>query len=292
MSAAQALRLPLDVDLSGFIDLLRRLQVPHRVSLEGEDQVLWVPQAQADDVRGLYQRFPDGQAEVQVPLTLEAEPQAPARGSLAEQARGTWMCSLILIVSLVVAIVTGLGDNLSTVRWLTFLGFQVQGDYLQFTSLAQGLAEGQWWRLISPIFLHFGFLHLSMNALWFWELGRRIEQRQGPWALLGLTLVFGLVSNLAQHLASGPTLFGGLSGVLFGLLGYLWLFQRLAPNDAFRLPRGTLASMLIWLLVCLSGVISALGLGAIANAAHVGGLLVGCLAGLLGGALARRRLSH
>ena len=64
MSAAQALRLPLDVDLSGFIDLLRRLQVPHRVSLEGEEQVLWVPQAQAEDVRDLYQRFPDRKSVV------------------------------------------------------------------------------------------------------------------------------------------------------------------------------------------------------------------------------------
>ena len=47
--------------------------------------------------------------------------------------------------------------------------------------------------------------------------------------------------------------------------------------------------MLIWLLVCLSGVIDTLGLGAIANAAHVGGLVAGCAAGLIGGALARLR---
>jgi GlpG protein len=50
-----------------------------------------------------------------------------------------------------------------------------------------------------------------------------------------------------------------------------------------------MAMMLIWLLVCLSGLITALGFGAIANGAHVGGLVVGCATGLLGGALARLR---
>ncbi|MNY74110.1 hypothetical protein D3C86_2130590 [compost metagenome] len=49
--------------------------------------------------------------------------------------------------------------------------------------------------------------------------------------------------------------------------------------------------MLIWLVLCMSGLVSMLGFGAIANAAHVGGLLVGCLTGLLGGALARRKLA-
>jgi len=139
--------------------------------------------------------------------------------------------------------------------------------------------------------LHFGVLHLAMNGLWYWELGKRIELRQGPWVLLSLTLLFSLVSNLAQHYVGGPSLFGGLSGVLYGLLGYVWLYQWLAPNPHYSLPKGVLVMMLIWLVVCLSGVISQLGFGQIANAAHVGGLLIGCLAGLLGGGLARRKLS-
>ncbi|MGV2836394.1 rhomboid family intramembrane serine protease, partial [Pseudomonas shirazensis] len=160
-----------------------------------------------------------------------------------------------------------------------------------FISLAQGLSDGQWWRLISPMLLHFGFLHLAMNGMWYWELGKRIELRQGPWLLLLLTLLFSLISNLAQHLVGGPSLFGGLSGVLYGLLGYVWLYQWLAPNPHYRLPKGVLVMMLIWLVVCLTGVVGQLGFGQIANAAHVGGLLIGCLTGLLGGALARRKLS-
>lgn len=289
MNVIEVLRLPLAVDLSGFVGLLRRLQVPHRVVEEGQEQVLWAPPNLAEDVRQLYQRYPEGNDQIELPA--EAQANLPQRPSLAEQARACKVTAGVLLLCVVVAGLTGLGDNLSTIGWFTFLDFRVQGEYLYFTSLAQGLAEGQWWRLVSPMLLHFGVLHLAMNGLWYWELGKHIELRQGPWVLLSLTLLFSLVSNLAQHYVGGPSLFGGLSGVLYGLLGYVWLYQWLAPNPHYSLPKGVLVMMLIWLVVCLSGVISQLGFGQIANAAHVGGLLIGCLAGLLGGGLARRKLS-
>ncbi|MFV3405157.1 rhomboid family intramembrane serine protease [Pseudomonas sp. NY15463] len=287
MNVIEVLRLPVSVDLAGFVALLRRLQIPHRVVEEGEEQVLWVPPAVAEDVLELYRRYPEGSDEIQL-----AQPVAePTRPSLKAQALACKVTAGVLLLCLLVAGVTNLGDNLATIGWFTFLPFQVQGEYLYFTGLTQSLEQGQWWRLVSPMLLHFGVLHLAMNGMWFWELGRRIELRQGPGMLLGLTLLFSLVSNLAQHLTSGPGLFGGLSGVLYGLLGHVWLYHWLAPNPLFKLPRGVLAMMLIWLLVCLSGVVGKLGFGEIANAAHVGGLLIGCLTGLLGGMIARRKLA-
>ncbi|MBA1196154.1 rhomboid family intramembrane serine protease [Pseudomonas plecoglossicida] len=289
MNVIEVLRLPLTVDLSGFVSLLRRLQVPHRVSEEGEEQVLWAPQALLEDVRQLYERYPEGNDQIELPAAAQAS--LPRQPSLAQQARACKVTAGVLLLCVVVAAITGLGDNLSTLSWFTFLDFRVQGEYLYFNSLAQGLSDGQWWRLVSPMLLHFGFLHLAMNGMWYWELGKRIELRQGPWLLLLLTLLFSLISNLAQHLVGGPSLFGGLSGVLYGLLGYVWLYQWLAPNPHYRLPKGVLVMMLIWLVVCLTGVVGQLGFGQIANAAHVGGLLIGCLTGLLGGALARRKLS-
>ena len=291
MNIIEVMRLPLSVDLSGFIHMLQRLQVPHRVSEEGDVQVLWAPDTLAEDVRELYQRYPQGNAELSAaPEPVEAGMAAKVP-SLAEQARACKVTTLTLLACFIVAGLTSLGDNFTTISWFTFLDFRVQGDYLYFTPLAETLDQGQWWRLVSPMLLHFGVLHLAMNSLWYWELGKRIELRQGPWMLLGLTLLFSLVSNLAQHYTSGPSLFGGLSGVLYGLLGHVWLFQWLAPNRYFNLPKGVLVMMLIWLVVCLTGVVGTLGLGQIANAAHVGGLLIGCLTGLLGGALARRKLS-
>lgn len=285
MSAIEALRRPLREDLSGFVGLLRRLQVPHRVSEERDAQVLWVPaEPLAEQVRALYLRYPQGAAEEELPT-----PAQPARPGALAQMRASWMTALVLLATVLVAAITQLGDNLDSLRWMTFQDFHLRGQYLYFQPWLAGLEAGQWWRLVTPMLIHFGVLHLAMNGLWYWELGRRIEFRQGRFALLGLTLAFGVLSNVAQFWFGGPSLFGGLSGVLYGLLGYCWIFQLLAPTPAYSLPRGVLAMMLIWLMVCLSGVIDTLGFGSIANAAHVGGLVAGCAAGLVGGALARVR---
>ncbi|MEK1907580.1 MAG: rhomboid family intramembrane serine protease [Pseudomonas sp.] len=286
MSSVVVLRRPLDEDLSGFVGLLRRLRVPHRVSEEGGEQVLWVPaESLAEQVRGLYQNYPQG--EVDESLLPPVPPKGA--GGVLRQLRASPLTTAVLLLAVLVAAVTQLGDGFSVLRWLTFQDFRIEGDYIYFSPWLEGLQAGQWWRLFTPMLIHFGILHLAMNGMWYWELGRRIEVRQGGLMLLGLTLLIGLLSNLAQFWFGGPSLFGGLSGVLYGLLGHCWIFQLLAPTPAYRLPRGVLVMMLIWLLVCLSGVVDLLGFGSIANAAHVGGLLAGCATGLLGGALARLR---
>jgi len=288
MSAVAVLRLPLAVDLSGFVKLLQRMQVPHRVSEEAGEQVLWAPEEISEDVRSLYERFPAGDPEQQLDIPAGQTFKRPGFGEQLKHAKAT---GFILLLSLMVAGLTFLGENLETLRWLTFLDFRVIGEYIHFTPLADSLAAGQWWRLVTPMLIHFGILHLAMNGMWYWELGRRIESRQGSINLIGLTLLFSLVSNYAQFVWSGPSLFGGLSGVLYGLLGHCWIFQLLAPNPAYRLPRGVLVMMLVWLVVCMSGLISLIGFGQIANAAHLSGLLIGCLTGLLGGLYNRRKLA-
>lgn len=280
----EALRLPLSQDLSGFIGLLHHLRVPCRVSVEGDQQVLRVPDAAVEQVRELYARYPDGGA---VPV---AE-QPRRRGGFMAALRASPLTASVLVVTLLAALITQLGDNFAAIRWLNFVDFRIDGEYVYFATLEQTLAAGQWWRLLTPMFVHFGILHLAMNGMWFWELGRRIEARQRAWMLLVLTVLYGLVSNFAQYLFGGPGIFGGLSGVLYGLLGHCWLFQRLAPNAAYRLPPGVVGLMLVWLVICLSGVIDVLSFGtlAIANAAHVGGLVAGCATGVVGGLLARSR---
>lgn len=284
-----ALRLPLEVDLAAFIDFLRRLQVPHQVTEEAGEQVLWAVDATtAAQVRQLYERAPRGDDSPELAALASEVTSASQRPSAMAQLRASPMTALVLLACLIVGVITLLGDNRGVVSWFTFLDFTEDANYAYFTPLSESLAHGQIWRLFSPMLLHFGVLHIAMNGLWYWEFGRRIEARHNAFCLLGLTLLFSVVSNFAQYWFSGPSLFGGLSGVLYGLLGYCWIFQWLAPNPLYRLPRGTLVMMLVWLVVCLSGVISLAGFGLIANAAHVGGLAIGCLSGLVGGALARR----
>jgi GlpG protein len=249
---------------------------------------LWVPDNISEDVRSLYERFPAGDPEQQLDIPVA---QTSKRPGFVEQLRHSKATAVVLLLSLIIGALTLLGENLETMHWFTFLDFRVVGEYIQFTPLADSLAAGQWWRLFTPMLLHFGFLHLAMNGMWYWELGRRIEARQGSINLIGLTLLYSLVSNYSQFYYSGATLFGGLSGVLYGLLGHCWIFQLLSPNPAYRLPRGVLVMMLIWLVVCMSGLISMIGFGEIANAAHVSGLLIGCFTGLLGGLYNRRKLA-
>ena len=284
MAVVEAFRLPLSEDLSGFIALLRRLRVPCRVSEEAGEQVLRVPAETVEQVRQLYQRYPQGDGMV------VAEQPARRGGGFFASLRRSPFTAAVLLLTFIVAAITLLGGNFETIRWFSFTDFRIDGDYAYFATLEQTLSEGQWWRMITPIFVHFGLLHLAMNSMWYWELGRRIEQRQGASMLLGLTLLFGVISNLSQYAFGGPGIFGGLSGVLFGLLGHCWLFQKASPNEAYRLPPGVVVLMLVWLVICLTGVVDVVSFGtlAIANAAHVGGLVAGCITGIVGGMLARR----
>ena len=145
------------------------------------------------------------------------------------------------------------------------------------------IQQGEVWRLLTPIFLHFGILHFVFNMLWLYSLGTQVELR-GSWQqLIALVIGVGVVSNLGQYVLVGP-LFGGFSGVVYGLLGYVWIMAQFAPSSGYVMDRFTVGFMLVWLLLGMSGV-----LGSIANAAHLFGLASGVLWGLYV-ARVRRRL--
>ena len=132
MSAVAVLRLPLSVDLSGFVALLRRMQVPHRVSEEAGEQVLWAPESIVEDVLSLYQRFPAGDPDHELPIV--ERPQAMNRPGFAQQLRDSPATAIVLLLCVIVAAVTQLGDNLSALRWLTFLDFSIHGQYIEIQS--------------------------------------------------------------------------------------------------------------------------------------------------------------
>ena len=139
--------------------------------------------------------------------------------------------------------------------------------------------DGQYWRLITPAFLHFGWLHIVFNCLWLWDLGRRVEQVMGHLNMFMLFLVIAVVSNASQFEFGGGGLFGGMSGVVYGLLGFSWVAPQLQPAWPIQPPKAIMIFMVGWLVVCMSGMVEVLGFGAIANAAHLGGLLCGAVVG-------------
>lgn len=149
------------------------------------------------------------------------------------------------------------------------------------------LGSGQWWRLVTPIFLHFGVLHIFFNMSWLWNLGRQIEFIRGSVRYGAMVLVIAVSSNIAQLLWTGPG-FGGMSGVVYGLIGYAWLKGRTAPQHGIGLAYEQIVYSVFFMVLCMMGV-----LGPIANAAHFVGFVVGAGFGLRGAALRwlRRRLS-
>lgn len=273
----RAMQVPLNEDLSQLTRFLRSRGLVHRITEEGGGQVVWtVDEADAQVVRVIY--------EEGVPEVVEtAGRQASTPAMSGVMLRRVPLTLVVLVITGLVALWTGVGTRPQAIIHLTFTPLAPNGY------LAQNLDFAQWWRLLTPIFMHFGILHLAFNALWYWELGRRIELYSGSLWLLGLTVLFALTSNLAQWLVSPDVVFGGLSGVLYGLLGYCWIYQMLAPNFFFALPKGVVILMLVWLALGVSGLITLAGLGSIANAAHIGGLVSGCIAGGIAGALQRSR---
>ena len=106
------------------------------------------------------------------------------------------------------------------------------------------------------------------------------EGQEGSWRLLEGILWLAPASALAQYAVGEHPLFGGLSGVVYGLLGYLVVVHRLRPRRAYRLPPALPVLLIGLLAVMATGVTEPFGL-AVANGAHLGGLLTGGLWGLV-----------
>jgi GlpG protein len=173
-----------------------------------------------------------------------------------------------------------LDKNFRWIGWLTMQPILFEAGKAYWGELHDTISRTEYWRLVTPIFLHFGVLHAAFNSLWVWEFGRRIEHFRSSLTLASLILFTGLASNLAQYYWSGPSLFGGLSGVLYGLMGFIWVIQMRNPNTPMRLQPGIIGFLLVLLVIGLTGAINLFIDGSIANAAHTAGLVSGMLLGL------------
>ena len=144
------------------------------------------------------------------------------------------------------------------------------------------IAAGEFWRLFTPAFLHFSLLHIVFNGLWLWYLGSRIELVYGRFRFLFLVIIIAVVSNTAQAIASAPTLFGGMSGVVFGLLSFVWLSGRYNSHPLLTLQRGLFPVMVGYMLLSTTGLFDFLaGGGGIGDTSHISGFFTGLLVALL-----------
>jgi GlpG protein len=166
--------------------------VAHRIFEEGGRQVLEVQggEQQARQVASLYQAWRRG--EVRIELSGQGAPGVVRPGS-GLRLRSAPVTVLLVALSLVGFLLVYFQAPLTWLGQFTFTPFEVVQGKLQFEPMG-----GQYWRLLTPAFLHFGWLHIVFNCLWLWELGSKVERVMGSVNMLLLFMVIALVSNTSQ----------------------------------------------------------------------------------------------
>lgn len=268
----------LSMDLSDLVNLLRTQQLPYRVTEERGRQVIWVQDdALIPSLREVVDKLESGELKFERPAQVPTGPlKTRAMPAILVQLMRFPVTTWLLVLSIVGYLVVEM-NWLQAFAYLIFLEPQ-HGELL---SLKQTLLDAQLWRLWTPAFLHFDIFHIVFNALWFWDLGRRLECLQGRWRYLASVMFLAAAANISQYYWDGAAVFGGMSGVIYGLVGYIAVRKRLAPDALINIPNGIIIFMLVWLCLCMVGVVDLFMAGGVANGAHVGGLVAGIVLALV-----------
>lgn len=263
---------PLEQDLAKLSGYLRSRGLVHRIAEDQGQQLLEVTDVEVIPALNQFlDEFLSGNVELEAAATAPTNrPQPP---SLVAQMR-----TVPVVVALIALSVLG------TLVWSTEAG-QVYFHYFSFQDftrtelipLFDSYAQREVWRLITPVFLHAGLFHVLFNSMWMRDLGRRLEYLLGPKHFIIFFLITGIASNAAQFLWNPSPFFGGMSGVVYALVGFIAVRQRLVPHPLMAVSSALLGFMLFWLVLCMSGVVDYFMSGSVANAAHLGGLVAGAV---------------
>jgi membrane associated rhomboid family serine protease len=137
------------------------------------------------------------------------------------------------------------------------------------------IANGEWWRLLSPMLLHIGLLHLALNMYALYLFGPQVERDFGKLALIAIYLVTGFAGNVAEY-AFGPVISvgAGASGAIFGLLGAFLAYYYRRRHTAV----GRFNVQWVWQLLILNAILS-FAISGIGYLAHLGGFVAGVALG-------------
>jgi len=179
----------------------------------------------------------------------------------------------------VIAFISNFGSLISVIEPLTYTKIIIsnQGYASLLDANKTFLEDNEWWRIITPIFIHFSFAHLAFNCLWIYILGEKIENTDGSLVFIILVIFSAILSNSFQYFWTESSLFGGLSGVIYGLIGFCMILEFESSYDRYQLPPGLYMFMLVWLVMGFVGILDLFGFGSVANFAHLGGLISGII---------------
>ena len=210
--------------------------------------------------------------------TDDANEQPPSLGDMMHASPWRAPVTLALLATNVLVFITMLGFGAGL--WHTSNTVQLTWG----ANFGPATQDGQWWRLATALFLHFGVVHLALNMWALWDVGRLVEQLYGRWRFALLYLASGVFGNLLSLVLQGNrAVSGGASGAVFSLYGALLVFLWRERNHVQRHEfRWLFGAAIVFTVVTLG---MGLVIPGIDNAAHVGGLVCGAVLAQL---LARR----
>jgi GlpG protein len=283
----RAASLSINVNLLGFSELLQRQGVPHRIIEESGQQVIWVNgEQEAAFVERALADWSSNSAMQQA--SLDSQDNGLLAGGVALLSRHNLLRPLrlafvnspvtlsLIAACLLVALLSLMGTQTARV---VFLFYPLLAADNLFALLAELGDIRTMLRTLTPMFLHFGELHLIFNMLWLWYFGRQLEAIHPRWLFVLLVVLTSFVSNTTQYMSSDYNNFGGMSGVVYGLVGYTWMVHTLMPRSNLQIRGSMFAVFAVFVaaLVLMEIVASSW----IATAAHIGGLVSGLLLGIM-----------
>lgn len=254
----------LEQDLQELSDYLRARGLQHRITEEQGQQCLWVlDERVVPALQEFLAQYSQGDIRLEpAPVT---ESTVYSQPSLLQQ---------VIHVPIVVGLIA-----------LSSLGYFLQQGMFGFTLLNAitfaplefSYSNGELWRILTPVFLHFSVLHVVFNCMCVWDLGRRLELFFGSFHFAIFFVVTSIAANLVQFAWSGSVSFGGISGFICAMFGFITVRRFFDSHPLINVPLPYISFMFLWLALCVIGVIDYVFNVSIANAAHLGGLIAGAL---------------
>ncbi len=283
-------------------DYLLTLGITAKVDPAGEAWALWI--REEDQLQQATSEFQQFVQNPDAPRYRESNKSADAlrkqqlreeqarRNNMIEM-RDRWQVSnggsrpitfVLMAASILVTFATDFGQSQNEfTRLLWFQPLPRNETENEHWAPTREIEKGEVWRLFTPIFVHLSPMHLVFNMYWLYLFGSMIESRRGSWRFAFLVFTCATAScwgeyyfEFVRRWVSGPptTQFGGMSGVGYGLFGYLWMKSRFEPSANLYLPPNTIILFIIWMAFCWTGAI-----GPVANWAHAIGLVTGAAIG-------------
>lgn len=137
------------------------------------------------------------------------------------------------------------------------------------------LQKNDFWRYLSHTLVHLSPWHILFNLTWWWLFGGEIERQLGIGKIISIYIIAGIMSGIVQNHFSGYAFFG-LSGVVYAVLGYVFVVSKLNSTTQFDVPSGFLTMLIIGIAIGFISPFIGINMG---NAAHITGLIIGLILG-------------